>query len=358
MWEKLEELASRYEELTRMLSDPAVISSPERLKEAGREHAELRELMETYERYRKVARGISEAEEILGGDDPELASLAREEAHDLEREKEEIEKLIRLLLIPKDPLDGKNIIIEIRAGTGGEEAALFARELFDMYRKYAEEKGWRSEVLSSSPSDQGGFKEVIAQITGREVYGHLRYESGVHRVQRVPVTESQGRIHTSAVTVAVLPEAEEIDLHIDETDLKIDVFRAGGPGGQHVNTTDSAVRITHKPTGLVVVCQDERSQHKNRAKAMKILRARLLDLERQRQQDERASLRRSMVRTGDRSEKIRTYNFPQGRMTDHRIGLTLYKLDRVMEGELDDIIEALAAHYSAEKLAETGKNHS
>jgi len=356
MLEKLESLAARFEELNRMLSDPAVLSSADRLRELSREHSELRKLMEAYEPFRRVEARLAEAEELSAGDDPELAGLAREDLPGLRVEKAELEEKLKGLLVPKDPLDGKNIILEIRAGTGGEEAGLFARDLFQMYSHYAERQGWKMEILSLSPSEQGGFKEVIAQVSGREVYGRLRYESGVHRVQRVPATEAQGRIHTSAVTMAVLPEAEEIDLKIEESDLKIDVYRSGGPGGQSVNTTDSAVRITHKPTGMVVICQDERSQHKNKAKALKILRSRLLEMERERRQEERASLRRGMVRTGDRSEKIRTYNYPQNRVTDHRIGLTLHKLDRFLEGEIDEMVESLGAHHKAEQLAamETG----
>lgn len=333
-----------------MLQDPEVVTSPDRLKETAREHAELRELMAAYKRHLQVKEEIEESEEIIGGDDPDLSVLAKDDLKSLNAERADLKARLKTLLVPKDPLDGKDIIIEVRAGTGGDEATLFAGELFSMYMKFAEAKGWKTEVLSTSPSEQGGVKEIVAQVSGREVYGHLRYESGVHRVQRVPVTESQGRVHTSAVTVAVLPEAEEVDVQINDADLKIDVYRSQGAGGQHVNTTDSAVRITHKPSGMVVVCQDERSQHKNRARAMKILRARLLDLEQQRQQDERAAVRKSMVRSGDRSEKIRTYNFPQGRVTDHRIGLSLYKLDRIMEGDLDELVEGMATHHRTSQL--------
>ncbi|HUT55343.1 MAG TPA: peptide chain release factor 1 [bacterium] len=351
MWDKLETLAARYEEIERRLADPKVLKSPDMLREAGREHAELRALMEVYARLKKLDARTEDAEPLAHGPDHELAALARDELRDLKEEREGLTEEIKRLLVPKDPLAGKNIILEIRAGTGGEEAALFARELFEMYQRFADNQGWRTEVLSMSAAEKGGFKEVIAQISGQEVYGKLRYESGVHRVQRVPVTEAQGRIHTSAVTVAVLAEAEELDVKIEEGDLKVDVFRSQGAGGQHVNTTDSAVRITHKPSGLVVVCQDERSQHKNRAKAMKILRARLLDLETTRQQQERTAMRRSMVGRGDRSEKIRTYNFPQNRVTDHRIGLTLHRLAAVMQGDLAELAEALAARDRAEQLA-------
>jgi len=360
MLAKLESLATRYEELNRLLSDPAVVAVAERRRDLSREHSELRKLMEVYEPYRQNLARIAEAEELSAGDDAELAGLAREDLPALHAEQALLEEKMKALLVPKDPLDGKNIILEIRAGTGGEEAGLFARDLFQMYLRYGEAKGWKMEVMSMSPSEQGGFKEVIAQMSGREVYGRLRYESGVHRVQRVPATEAQGRIHTSAVTVAVLPEAEEVDLKIEEADLKIDVYRSGGAGGQSVNTTDSAVRVTHKPTGLVVICQDERSQHKNKAKALKILRSRLLDLERERLDQKRASMRKSMVGAGDRSEKIRTYNYPQNRVSDHRIGLTLYKLDRFMDGDMEEMIEGLAASHKAEQLAametEEGKN--
>ena len=351
MQDKLAVLSARYQELTLLLGNPEVISSPDRLREAAREHSQLKNLVETYQRYQFLSRRLEETEEIARGNDPELAALAKDEIRDLREQKERTESQLKTLLLPRDPLEDKNAVLEIRAGTGGEEAALFARELFEMYRRYAERQGWRIEVLSTSASEQGGFKEIISLISGREVYRHLRFESGVHRVQRVPVTESQGRIHTSAVTVAVLAEAEEVEVKIEESDLKTDVFRAAGPGGQHVNTTDSAVRITHKPTGIVVTCQDERSQHKNRNKAMKILRARLLELERERQHEERAVMRKSMVKSGDRSEKNRTYNFPQSRVTDHRVQLSLHKLDRIMAGELDELIEALIADETARRLA-------
>jgi len=288
----------------------------------------------------------------LAEGDPELVPLAAEELAGLERRRGALEDMLKKLLVPKDPLEGKNIILEIRAGTGGDEAALFARDLFDMYLRYADRQGWKVEILSHHPTGKGGYKEVIARIEGKGVYGRLRFESGVHRVQRVPETEAQGRIHTSAATVAVLPEAEDAEVEVDEKELKIDVFRSSGPGGQGVNTTDSAVRITHLPTNMVVVCQDERSQHKNKAKAMKILKSRLLEIERERQEQERTALRRSQVRTGDRSEKIRTYNFPQNRVTDHRLGLTVHQLDRVLEGELDSFVEALRANHQAETLAQ------
>lgn len=350
MREKLESLLARYQELERRLMEPEVVNSPERLRETAQGHSRLREVAETYQRWREVEAEIAGSEDLVLGEDAELSALAREELVSLRQEEEDLIRRLKALLVPRDPRVSKNAVLEIRAGTGGEEAALFARELFEMYRKFAERRGFRLEVLSQSFSEQGGVKEVIALVSGLGSYGALQFESGVHRVQRVPVTESQGRIHTSAVTVAVLAEADEVEVKIEESDLKVEVFRAGGPGGQHVNTTDSAVRLTHLPTGLVVVCQDERSQHKNRSKAMKILRARLLELNRERQHEERAALRKSMVRSGDRSEKIRTYNFPQSRFTDHRIGLTLHKLDRIMEGELDEIIEALAANDTAERI--------
>jgi peptide chain release factor 1 len=358
MIEKLEELAARYDELARMLSDPKVLSSQDMIRDIGKEHAELRDLMAVYGPYKKAETELAEALELSKDPDREMAELAKEEIPGLKEEIAAFEEQIKALLIPKDPLDGKNILIEIRAGTGGEEAGLFCKELFELYRRYAERKNWKTEILSSNTTGVGGLKEVIAQISGKEVYGHLRYESGVHRVQRVPATESQGRVHTSAVTVAVLSEAEDVEVDIDETDLEIDTYRAGGPGGQHLNTTDSAVRITHKPTNLVVTCQDERSQHKNKAKAMKILRARLLDLEQQKQQQERASMRKGMVGSGDRSEKIRTYNFPQGRLTDHRIGLTIYKLDRVMDGEIDEVVESLRQHDRAQQLSGVDKEEN
>ena len=352
LWAKLENVASRWRELETQLADPATVKNLELLKKLSREHSELRELMETYSHYKKVAAEIEEHQAVIKEGDPELVELATEEVKTLRLRQEELEDALKKLLVPKDPLEGKNIILEIRAGTGGEEAGLFAGELFDMYVRFAAQKGWRLEILSQHPTGKGGYKEIIAQIEGKEVYGYLRFESGVHRVQRVPVTEAQGRIHTSAVTVAVLPEAEDVEVTVDEKELKIDVYRSSGPGGQGVNTTDSAVRITHLPTNMVVVCQDERSQHKNKAKAMKILKSRLLDMEREKQEQERIQLRRSQVRTGDRSEKIRTYNFPQNRVTDHRIGLTVHQLDRVLQGELDPFIAALRQNHQAEILAE------
>lgn len=350
MLEKLEEVEKRYEELGKILSDPEIIRDRKKFEAYAKEHAELTELVQTYQKYKKVVAEIEDNKQLLKDEDEEIRKLAHEEIKELSEEKEKLEKKLKTLLIPDDPNNRKNIFLEIRAGTGGEEAALFARDLFRMYTKYAESKGWKVEIASSTLSNTGGFKEVIALIKGRGAYSRLKYERGVHRVQRVPVTESQGRIHTSAVTVAVLPEAEELEVEINPKDLRIDVFRSSGPGGQSVNTTDSAVRVTHIPTGIVVSCQDEKSQHKNKARAMSILRARLKDRFERERHEEISRERRSQVGTGDRSERIRTYNFPQGRVTDHRIGLTLYKLDSIMEGELDGLIDALIAHFESEAL--------
>jgi len=351
MFEQLRDIDEQCRKLERELSDPAVISDPARYRTAAKEHARVSRLAELYDSYRKTLSSIEENETLLREEeDEELLSLAREEAASLEKRKEELEKKLRLALLPVDPNDEKNILLEIRAGTGGDEAALFVSDLFRMYSRFAEEKGWKVEVLSSNPIGIGGFKEIIALISGEGVYSQLKYESGVHRVQRVPETETQGRIHTSAVTVAVLPEAEEVEVEINPAELKIDVYRSSGPGGQSVNTTDSAVRVTHLPTGLVVTCQDEKSQHKNKAKALKVLRARLLDKIQQEQQEKISADRRSQVGSGDRSERIRTYNFPQNRVTDHRINLTLYKLDEVMLGKLDPVIEPLILHYQTEAL--------
>jgi len=351
MLDKLAKIADRYAQIEEKLCDPNVIADRERFAKLSRERAELEDLVPAYHQYAKVLADIAEYEESLDGADPELAELAQLELPALRQECEALEERIKILLLPKDPNDGKNILLEVRAGTGGEEASLFAADLFRMYSRFAESKGWKVELMSSHQTDSGGFKEVVASIAGKDVFSHLKYESGVHRVQRVPVTESQGRIHTSAVTVAVLPEAEEVEVSIDEErDLRIDVMRAGGPGGQCVNTTDSAVRITHLPTGLVVICQDEKSQHKNRAKAMKILRTRLYDKMLAEQQAERAAARRNQVGSGDRSERIRTYNFPQGRVTDHRVGLTVHRLPELLEGELSDFISSIRAYFQAEAL--------
>jgi peptide chain release factor 1 len=349
MFERLEEATTRYRELETLVGTPDLASNPSRLREVAQEMATLRETVEAYLRWKELRRRLEDSRGMLADPDPELRELARVEAGELETELSSCEADLKRLLVPRDPNDSKNIVLEIRAGTGGDEAALFASELFRAYSRFSERQGWRVELLSLSDTDAGGFREVIALISGRDVYRHLKRESGVHRVQRVPVTESQGRIHTSTVTVAVLPEAEAVDVQIDEAkDLRIDVYRSSGPGGQSVNTTDSAVRITHLPTGLVVTCQDEKSQHKNKAKALKILRSRLYDAEQARQAAERADTRRGQIGMGDRSERIRTYNFPQNRVTDHRVGLTLHKLDAVIEGNLGELLEQLALAFQAE----------
>jgi peptide chain release factor 1 len=340
----------RVDELTLQMGDPKVLQDAREAKRVGRERARFERILKAMDEYREISATVTEAEEIMAGGDTELQEIAREELPQSRQRLEVAEGVLKDLLSPRDPNDDKNVIIEIRAGTGGEEAALFARDVFRMYTRFAEAHGFRLEELSSNPTGIGGLKEVIFSLDGEDAYGTFKFESGVHRVQRVPDTEASGRIHTSAITVAVLPEAEEVDVQIDEKDLEIDVFRSSGPGGQSVNTADSAVRVKHIPTGIVVQCQDERSQLKNKAKAMKVLRARLLDMERQRQEDELSRTRRSMVSTGDRSAKIRTYNFPQGRVTDHRIGLTLYNLPSVMEGELDDLVRALKAAENETRL--------
>ncbi|NLM68954.1 MAG: peptide chain release factor 1 [Firmicutes bacterium] len=351
MFDKLSQLEDKYNDLTKKLSDPEVIADPNSFQKFAKAHAELEEIMTVYREYKEVAAGIAEAKELLADElEPDFRAMVQEELKELEPKQEKLQEQLKIMLLPKDPNDEKNVIVEIRAGTGGEEAALFAGDLFRMYSRYAEANRWKVELMSSNATELGGFKEVIFMIEGKGAYSRLKYESGVHRVQRVPTTESGGRIHTSAATVAVLPEAEEVELHIDPNDLRIDVYRSSGPGGQSVNTTDSAVRITHLPTGLVVSCQDEKSQHKNREKAMKILRARLLDQLQAEQEAELAAQRRSQVGTGDRSERIRTYNFPQGRITDHRINLTLYRLDAVLEGDLDEIIDNLITADQAELL--------
>ena len=355
MLEKLEQIEARYEALTEEISSPEVFSDPANYAKVSKQHRSLGEVVEKYREWKQVKHELAGAKELFDlADDEEMRELARAEAAELEARLESVEEALRLLLLPRDPNDEKNVILEIRAGTGGDEATLFAAEMLRMYGRYAERQGWRMEILDSSESGIGGVKEAIAMIEGEKVYSKLKHESGVHRVQRVPQTETSGRIHTSAVTVAVLPEAEEVDVKIDPKDLRIDTFCSSGPGGQSVNTTYSAVRITHMPTGLVVSMQDEKSQIKNREKAMRVLRARLQELEEQKQHEALASERRSMVGSGDRSEKIRTYNFKDNRVTYHRIGLTIHQLDLVMEGALDEIINTLVTHYQAEKLkAET-----
>ena len=358
MFEKLEEVEHRYETLSHLLGQPELITKQEEYQKAAREFAELGKVVDLYRKLRRLEGEIKGSQHLVDNEeDEEMKRLAKEDVNRLTLERDRVEEELKMALLPKDPNDEKNILLEIRAGTGGEEAGLFAGDLFRMYSKYAEKQGWRMEILSRHYTGVGGFKEIIAVIEGIGVYSRLIFESGVHRVQRVPVTESQGRIHTSTVTVAILPEAEEVDVQIDPNDLRIDIFRSSGPGGQSVNTTDSAVRITHLPTGIVVSCQDEKSQHKNKAKGLKILRARLLDKARQEKQMEISEKRRSQVGTGERSERIRTYNFPQGRVTDHRIGLTLYRLESVLEGDLDEILGALTTHYQAEALKREGENN-
>src|SRR5213594_3819179 len=354
MFERLADIERRYEELERLVSDPQVIANRREFAKLARERAQLEETVGCWRERQRLAADVEEHLELAHGKDAELRELARAELPALESRLEALDATLKQLLLPKDPNDERNTVLEIRAGTGGEEASLFAAELFRMYSRYAERQGWRVEVLSSSPTGLGGFKEVIALVQGKGAFSRLKFEGGVHRVQRVPVTETQGRIHTSAVTVAVLPEAEDVEVELADKDLRIDVFRSSGPGGQSVNTTDSAVRVTHLPTNLVVTCQDEKSQHKNKAKALKILRARLLERAEEAQRSEIAANRRSMVGTGDRSERIRTYNFPQSRVTDHRINLTLHSLDRVLEGDLDAIVDALVTRQQTEALAAAG----
>jgi peptide chain release factor 1 len=355
MLDKLAEVEKRYLELEGMLSDPQLLGHQREYSKVAKERSELEEIVACYREWRKVEREIQDNRQLLEETDEAMRELAKEELIGLRERKEALEERLKILILPKDPNDARNVIVEIRAGTGGDEAALFAAELFRMYSRYAESRRWRVEMMSSNPTGLGGYKEIIMSIEGQGAYSRVKFEGGVHRVQRVPVTEGSGRIHTSAVTVAVLAEADEVEIAIDPKEIRIDVFRSSGPGGQSVNTTDSAVRITHIPTGIVISCQDEKSQHKNRAKGMKILRARLLEKKQEEQRSEIAATRKSMVGSGDRSERIRTYNFPQGRLTDHRINFTLYKLDRVMEGELDEVIDALITHYQAEALKATGK---
>ncbi|MFP4619596.1 MAG: peptide chain release factor 1 [Spirochaetaceae bacterium] len=353
MFDRLESIDARYREVERQIADPEVMKDMSRYRELMQEYSQLHETIVEYEHYKQISQEVEDAEAMLEEEqDAEMRSMAKAEVEDLEEKKTKSEEKLRQLLIPRDPLDGKNIIVEIRAGTGGEEAGLFAADLYRMYARYAESKKWKLEVMESNETGIGGFKEIVFSISGKNVYEHLRYESGVHRVQRVPTTESGGRIHTSAVTVAVLPEAEETDVEIKNEDLKIDVFRSSGPGGQSVNTTDSAVRITHLPTNTVVTCQDEKSQHKNKAKALRVLRSRLYEVEHERQRQERDESRKSQIGSGDRSERIRTYNFPQNRVTDHRINFTSHKLEQILQGDLDEIIEQLKYSARQEYLKE------
>ena len=356
MFAKVREIEERYNELEVDLGNPEIVRNQKVYQTYAKEHSMLTPIITAFREHQSLQDEILDNQTLIHDPDPEIRQLAREELDNLGSSLSEIEQDLKILLIPKDQNDDKNILLEIRAGTGGEEAALFAADLFRMYSRYAESRGWKTEILSQHMTGIGGFKEIIILVEGKLVFSRLKYESGVHRVQRVPETETQGRIHTSAVTVAVLPEAEEIDVEVNQDDLRIDVYRSSGCGGQHVNTTDSAVRITHLPTGLVVTCQDEKSQHKNKAKAMKVLRSRLLDFETAQQQSKISEERRTMVGSGDRSERIRTYNFPQGRVSDHRIGLTLYKLEGLLQGDLDLVVEPLITHFQTESLKRSDGN--
>ncbi|MBN9288393.1 MAG: peptide chain release factor 1 [Gammaproteobacteria bacterium 39-13] len=355
IYTKLASLAERHEEIGMLLSNAEVIQNQTKFRDLSKEYSDLQALVETFNQYQKLVQQEKSALALLEDDDPEMRAMAQDELEGMKAELEKLEKELQIFLIPKDPDDNKNIYLEIRGGAGGDEAAIFAGNLFRMYCRYAEQKRWQVEILNESFGEHGGYKEVIARIIGQDVYSHLKFESGAHRVQRVPATESQGRIHTSTCTVAIMPEVEEIDsIQINPAELRIDTYRASGAGGQHVNKTDSAIRITHLPSGIVVECQDERSQHKNRAKAMSLLQSKILNVQKEAQRAEQSATRKSLVGTGDRSERIRTYNFPQGRMTDHRINLTLYKLDEIMEGRIDEIIEALRQEDQADQLSSMG----
>ena len=354
---KLEGLAERHEELAGLLADPEVIGRQDQFRKLSVEYSQLEELVRTFARWQQTQEDIASAREMLADSDAEMRAMAEDELATAEQQAQELELALQKLLLPKDPHDNANVFLEIRAGTGGDEAAIFAGDLFRMYARYAERRRWSVEVISASEGEHGGYKEIVARIEGKGAYSRLKFESGTHRVQRVPATESQGRIHTSAATVAILPELDEIDeIEVRDADIKVDTFRASGAGGQHVNKTDSAIRLTHLPTGIVVECQDERSQHKNRARAMSLLAAKLLDMKRSKQEAEQAATRRSLVGSGDRSERIRTYNFPQGRITDHRINLTLYKLDEVLAGDLEQVIDPLVNEYQADQLAALGND--
>lgn len=350
MFDKLKGVENRFAEIETLLSNPEIVQDQGAYQKYVREHAELNKVVTVFRQYKQVVQDIKESQDLLRDGDPQIKDLAQDEITTLSVEKENLEDELKMLLLPRDPNDDKNVILEIRAGTGGEEAGLFCNDLFRMYSRFAENRGWKMEVLNHHPTGVGGLKEIIAMVHGKGAYSAFKYESGTHRVQRVPTTEAQGRVHTSAVTVAVLPEAEEVDIQIDHSELKIDVYRSTGPGGQSVNTTDSAVRVTHLPTGLVVTCQDEKSQLKNKSKALKVLRARLLDQKIREQTEKRSEERKSQIGNGDRSGRIRTYNYPQGRVTDHRIGLTLYKLEGIMQGDLAELIEELNTFYQAQAL--------
>ncbi|HHF7375205.1 peptide chain release factor 1 [Legionella bozemanae] len=354
---KLQQMLERYQEVGRLLSEASIIADQNQFKTLSKEYAQLEPVATCYETYIEAKNNFSSLQELLEGEDEELASMAAEELESAQKQVEELDEQLQWHLIPKDPDDERNVYLEVRAGTGGDEAAIFAGDLYRMYSRYAEDQGWQQELISASHGEHGGYKEIIVRISGNAVYSQLKFESGAHRVQRVPETESQGRVHTSACTVAIMPEVDEIDdIQINPDDLRIDTYRSSGAGGQHVNKTDSAIRITHIPTGVVVECQDERSQHKNRAKAMSLLKTRLLDAEQSKQKKEQAQTRKSLVGSGDRSERIRTYNYPQGRLTDHRINLTIYQLSDVMEGNLALVIEPLKREYHAELLAELGRH--
>ncbi|WP_027159746.1 peptide chain release factor 1 [Methylobacter luteus] len=354
---KLENLSERYDEIAALLSEPEVQGNQNKFRSLSQEYAQINPIVDCYKRYQKALEALASAKEMANDSDLELREMAREEVTEAENQIENLEHELQILLLPKDPNDNRNIFLEVRAGTGGDEAAIFSGDLARMYQRYAERKGWRTEIISESPGDHGGYKEIILRVSGQDVYSQLKFESGAHRVQRVPETESQGRIHTSACTIAVMPEVEEIDaFDINPADLRVDTFRASGAGGQHVNRTESAIRITHIPSGVVVECQDERSQHKNRARAMSLLQSRLLAAEQEKHHAEQAATRKLQVGSGDRSERIRTYNYPQGRLTDHRINLTLYKLDDIMAGSLEQVIQPLISEHQAELLTQLGED--